>query len=102
MPKRPTREPFAFVYQTGEFRTHFLLKCIGIAIQDQLFQLLVSLHQNGTAGSLIDTTGLHANDTVLYDIYDTDTVLAAQLVQGTDDIGFFHFGYLAKWINVLC
>ena len=50
----------------------------------------MSLHQDGTAGSLIDTTGLHANDTVLYDIYDTDTVLAAQLVQGTDDIGDLH------------
>ena len=50
----------------------------------------MSLHEDGAAGSLIDTTGLHTYNTVLYDIYDTDTVLAAQLVQGTDDIGYLH------------
>ena len=50
----------------------------------------MSLHEDGTAGSLIDTTGLHTYNTVLYDIYDTDTVLTAQLVQGTDDIGYLH------------
>ena len=50
----------------------------------------MSLHEDGAAGSLIDTTGLHTYNTVLYDIYDTDTVLAAQFVQGTDDIGYLH------------
>ena len=50
----------------------------------------MSLHEDGTARGLIDTTGFHTYNTVLYDIYDTDTVLATQLVQGTDDIGYLH------------
>ena len=44
-------------------------------------KLLVSFHEDGSARSLINTTGFHADNTVLYDIDDTDAVLAAQLVQ---------------------
>ncbi len=40
----------------------------------------MGLHENGSARSLINAAGLHAYNTVLYDIYDTDAVLAAQLI----------------------
>ena len=40
--------------------------------------------QDRTARSLINTAALHANQTVLNDIEDTDAVLAAQLVQLLD------------------
>ena len=33
--------------------------------------------KNGSTGCFIYTTGLHADNTVLYDINDTDTMLAA-------------------------
>ena len=41
---------------------------------------LMGFHQDGSAGSLIDAAGLHADNTVLHDIHDADAVLAAQLV----------------------
>ena len=40
----------------------------------------MSFHQDSSARCLIYTTGLHAYNTVLYDIYDTNTMLAAQSV----------------------
>ena len=36
---------------------------------------------DGAARGFINTTGLHANQTVLYDVYNANAVLAAQLVQ---------------------
>ena len=40
----------------------------------------MSLHKDGSARSLINTTGLHADNTVLNDIDDADSVLAAEFV----------------------
>ena len=54
---------------------HIDLFCIGIAVEDQLFQLLMCLHQDRSAGSLINAAGFHADNTVLYDIDDADAVL---------------------------
>ena len=50
----------------------------------------MSFHEDGSAGSLIDAAGLHADDTVLDDVDDADAVLAAQLVELADDIGYGH------------
>ena len=47
-------------------------------------------HQDGSARSLINTTGFHADNTVLYDIDDSDSVLSADLVQLGDDLGNLH------------
>ena len=44
------------------------------------------LVQDGAAGSLVYAAALHADQTVLDDIEQTDTVLAAQLVELEDDI----------------
>ena len=49
------------------------------------------LHKDCSTRSFIDTTGLHTNYTVLYDIDDTDTMLSTETVQFTDDIRNFHF-----------
>ena len=48
------------------------------------------LHQDRSAGSLINAAGFHADNTVLYDIDDADAVLCAQLVQSADDVGNLH------------
>ena len=55
-----------------------------------LLELLMCFHQNGSARSLIDTAGLHADNTVLHDVDDADAVLAAETVQLTDNIGNLH------------
>ena len=51
----------------------------------------MSFHQDGAAGGLVYASGLHAYDTVLNDIHDTDTMLAAQSVQLGDDLSHRHF-----------
>ena len=71
-------EPFALVYNLSQFVAHVLLDFHGGAVKNQLLQLLVGLHQDGSAGSLINAAGLHADHAVLYDVYNTDAVLAAQ------------------------
>ena len=43
-----------------------------------------------SAGSLINAAGFHADNTILYDIDDADSVLCAQLVQSADDVGNLH------------
>ena len=48
------------------------------------------LHQDRSAGSLINAAGFHADNTILYDIDDADAVLCAQLVQSADDVGNLH------------
>ena len=49
------------------------------------------LVEDGSAGSLIYTAGLHTYHTVLYDITDADSMLAAKLVELADNIGYLHF-----------
>ena len=71
-------EPFAFVYNLSHLVAHIDLFCIGIAVEDQLFQLLMCLHQDRSAGSLINAAGFHADNTVLYDIYDADAIFNAE------------------------
>ena len=83
-------EPLAFVNKAGELVADLILHLIGGAVQDQLFQLLVGFHQDGAAGSLINASGLHADNTVLNDVNDADAVLAAQLVELADDVGNAH------------
>ena len=83
-------EPLAFVDEGSEFVADIVLHGVGVAVEDELLELLVSLHEDGPAGSLIDAAGLHADDTVFHDIDDADAVLAAQLVELADDIGDLH------------
>ena len=73
-------EPFSFIYDAGKFAAHVFLYGVGVAVKDKLFQLLMRLHEDGSARGLIDTAGFHADHTVFYDIYDADAVLTAQLV----------------------
>ena len=47
-------------------------------------------HQDGSARCLIYTTGFHTNNTVFYDIYDTDTMFTSKSVQLCDDLRNFH------------
>ena len=50
-------------------------------IQRDGLQHVDGLVQDGTAGGLVHAAALHAHQTVLYDIQQTDTVCTAQLVQ---------------------
>ena len=75
------REPQAVVYQLAVFLRHQLLVVGSVPIQGDHFQHLMGFVQNGAAGSLIYTAALHAYQTVLNNIQQTDAVLAAQLVE---------------------
>ena len=83
-------EPFSFIYNLGHLVAHVFLGFHGSAVKNQLFQLFVSFHQDGSARSLIYSTGFHTNYTVLDDIYNTDTMFSAKLVQLSDHISNFH------------
>ena len=48
------------------------------------------LHKDCSAGGLIYAAALHTNYTVLNDIDDTDSVLSAELIELSDDIGNLH------------
>src|SRR5699024_1792841 len=50
--------PLAVVNQIGKLQSHLLLVVISLLIQAQLFQLVVSVVENGTAGSFVHATGL--------------------------------------------
>ena len=82
--------PFALVYDMSELVAHILFHFHGSTVKYQLLELLMCFHQNGSARSLIDTAGLHADNTVLHDVDDADAVFAAETVQLTDNIGNLH------------
>ena len=85
-------EPFSFVYNLGKLVAQFLswLSMV-VTVKDQLLQLLVSFHQDGSARCLVNAAGFHTNDTVLYDINDTDAVFRRRCVfSSRDDLGNLH------------
>ena len=63
---------------------------LGIFIQRNHFQNLVSPIEDGAAGRLIDAAVLHAHQAVLHDVQKADAVVAAQLVELADDIAGLH------------
>ena len=69
--------PFSFVNNLSELAAKFLLGFHCLTVKCKFFELFVSCHQDSSARSLIYATGFHTNNTVLNDINDTDTVLAA-------------------------
>ena len=83
-------EPFSFIYDLSKLVAHVKLHGGGLAVKDQLFKLLMRLVQDGSAGSLINAAGFHADNAVFHDVHDADAVLAAQLVELADDIGNLH------------
>ena len=58
-------------------------------------------YEDGSARCFIYAAALHTNNTVFYDIYDTDTMFAAQAVQFTDDVGNFHLFTIDRSRNTL-
>ena len=83
-------EPFSFVYNLSEFVAKIFLNFHGSTVDNQFFKLFVSFHQDCSTRSFINTTGFHTNNTVLNDINDTDTMLAAKFVEFADDIRNLH------------
>ena len=69
--------PFSLVNNLCKLAAQFLLGFHCLTVKDQLLKLVMSCHQDCSARSLINTTGFHTNNTVLNDVNDTDTVLAA-------------------------
>ena len=83
-------EPFSFVYDLSKLAAEFLFGFHGITVKAQLFELFVSCHQDRSARSFVYTTGFHANNTVFYNVNDTDAVFTAETVQLCDDLRNFH------------
>ncbi len=57
--------------------------------------------EDRSAGGLIHTAGFHTDHTVFHDIYNTNAVFAAQTVQLTDDVRYFHFFAVYRLWNTL-
>jgi len=51
----------------------------------------VCVVQNRTARCFINASGLHTNQTVFYEVSQTNAIFAAQLVQGFNDLNAAHF-----------
>ncbi len=51
----------------------------------------MSFHKNCSTWSLIYSTALHTNNSVLNDINDSDTMLSADCIKLTNDISNLHF-----------
>ena len=83
-------EPFSFVNNLSQLAAKFLLGFQSFTIKDQLLKLFMCFHKDCSTRSLINTTGFHTYNTVLNDIDNADSVLAAKLVQFCDDLGNFH------------
>ena len=84
------RIPFALIDDLSKLVAYGLLEFHCSPVEDELLELLVSLHEDRAARCLIDAAGLHADNTVLNDVNDADAVLAAELVQRADDISDLH------------
>ena len=85
------RVPLAVVNQIGKLESQLLLVVLGLLVEGDLLELLVSRVQNGTARGLINASGLHADQSVLDDVQDAAAVLAAELVEGLDEGNRIHF-----------
>ena len=48
-------------------------------------------HQDRSARSFINTAGFHSNNTVFYNVNDSDSVFSAKFVEFCDDLRYFHF-----------
>ena len=83
--------PLAEVDQISKLEADLLLVVVGVAVEADFFQLVVSVVEDGAARSLIHAAALHADQTVFHHVHDADTVSAAQLVELLDE---FHSAQL--------
>ena len=73
--------PLTVVYDVSELDAQILLGSCSFLVQGNGFQHIVCVVQNGAARSFINASGLHADQTVFYQIRQTDAVCTAQFVQ---------------------
>ena len=83
-------EPFPFVYNLSQLIGKVFLYFVRRTVKNKLFKLLVCFHQDCSARCFINAAGFHSNNTVFYDIDDTNTVFATKTVEFCDDLGQFH------------
>ena len=83
-------KPLAVVDQVGEIHRQLALHVLGVLVQGNHFQDLVGTVKNRSAGGLVHTPVLHADQPVFYDIQKADAIVAAQLIELTDDIRGLH------------
>src|SRR5690606_21665678 len=79
-------EPEAVVNELGVFRDERVAQVLDLAVEGEGFELLVRLHEDGAARGLIDAAALHADEAVFNDVNAADAVLAAELVEGLEDL----------------
>ena len=73
--------PLTVVYDVSVLLSQASLVVLSFLIKADGFQNLVCVVKDSSAGGLVNASGLHAYQTVLDYIVDTDAVLAAELVQ---------------------
>ena len=83
-------EPFSFVYDLGELAAQFFLCLKCLAVKDQLLELVVCFHEDGSARSFINAAGFHAHYAVFDDINNTDAVFSTKHIQLRDNFRNFH------------
>ena len=74
-------EPLAVVYEISKLDGEIGLHPCGLLIKAYGLESIVCLVEDRSAGSLIYTSGLHTNETVLNEVHEAYAVLAAELVE---------------------
>ena len=74
-------EPLAVVHDVGVLLCQLCLEVRTFLVQRDGLQHVDGLVQDGAAGGLVHAAALHAHQTVLHDVQQTNAVCAAQLVQ---------------------
>src|SRR5919202_465714 len=80
------REPEAVVDKLGVLLSHDVLVVQRLAIQRDRFQLLVRGGKDRRTWLLVDPVALHPDEPILDEIDPADTVPAADLIQGTEQL----------------
>jgi hypothetical protein len=83
-------EPFALVEGLGEALGDGHLEGEGLPVEAELFELGVGLHDDRTAGRLVDSPGFHSHNPVLHHVEDAHPVLTAEGVELPDELDSVH------------
>src|SRR5258708_528499 len=79
------REPEAVIDELGIARHQLVLEMRGAAIEGDALDAAMRGVQDGAAWRLVDAARLHADEAVLDEIEPTDAVLAAELVEPSEE-----------------
>ena len=93
--------PLTVVYDVSVLLSQTSLVVLGLLVQADGFEHFVSVVEDCSARSLVNASGLHADQTVLNYVVQTYTVLAAELVQSLDELYTVHLLAVERGRNTL-